>query len=94
MTHGKSPVVFERAVQDRYPCFAAKRGILVMARCPLRVCDLNRQVKQVASQEQRRWAIGQDHAPVAWRMAGSVDQAHTLHDLAIIGTEVEPALFL
>ena len=48
MTHGKSPVLLECAIQDRCPCFAAELRILIVARCPLRMRDLNRQVKQVA----------------------------------------------
>ena len=31
---------------------------------------------------------------MAWRVARSVDHTHALHDLVIVGTEVEPALFL
>ena len=31
---------------------------------------------------------------MAWRVARSVDHTHALDDLVIIGTEVEPTLFL
>jgi hypothetical protein len=58
------------------------------------VRDLNGQVKQVAGQEQRRRAIDQDYAPMAWRVARGVNHAHALDDLAIVRTEVEPTLFL
>jgi hypothetical protein len=94
VTHGKSPVLLECAIQDRCPCFAAELSILIVARYPLRMRDLNRQVKQVACQEQRHGAIDQDYASMAWRVARSVDHPHALDDLVIVGTEVEPALFL
>jgi hypothetical protein len=91
VTHGESPVLLECAIQDRCPCLAAELRILIMARCPLRMRDLNRQVKQVAGQEQRHRAIDQDYASMAWRVARSVDHTHALDDLVIVGTEVDLA---